>query len=374
MAGIYIHIPFCKTKCHYCNFFSLASQKHIPDFTDILIKEIVIQKKYLGDEVIHTVYFGGGTPSLLGISDLNRIFDTILRNFTLSKDTEITLEANPDDVNKDWISNIRTTPINRISLGVQSFFDEHLKYLNRIHSASDAERAIGSLQHGGLDNMTIDLIYGIPGLDSAQWERTLERFFRFKLPHLSAYALTVEEKTALHTLIRKDKIEGPDEAAAIDQFRMLMEMTQENQYIHYEISNFALEGRYSRHNSIYWTGGHYLGVGPSAHSYNGRSRRWNKSSMKDWLKLEDHYNESFEEEVLTTEERYNEYVMTSLRTIWGCDVAIVRQEFGEEYVGKLLGGADRYIQDSSLIFKGSRLFLTSKGKLFADGIASDLFA
>jgi oxygen-independent coproporphyrinogen-3 oxidase len=191
---------------------------------------------------------------------------------------------------------------------------------------------------------------------------------------MSAYALTVEEKTALYTLIGKGRIAGPDEAAAISHFRLLMEMTQENQYIHYEISNFALEGRYSRHNSIYWTGGHYLGLGPSAHSYNGTSRRWNKSSMKDWLRLEDHYDESFEEEVLTTEERYNEYVMTSLRTMWGCDLAIVRQEFGQEYVGKLLSGADRYIQDNSLIFKGSRLFLTNKGKLFADGIASELFA
>jgi len=374
MAGIYIHIPFCKTKCHYCNFFSLASRKHIPDFTDILLKEIGLQEKYLGDEIINTVYFGGGTPSLLDISDLNRIFDSIYAHFTLSKEAEITLEANPDDVSPEWVSAIQTSPVNRISLGVQSFFDEQLEYLNRTHSAADAERAIRDLQNGGLENMTIDLIYGIPGLDDGKWERTLEKFLSFKLPHLSAYALTVEEKTALYTLIRKGRITGPDEALAINHFRLLMEMTQENQYIHYEISNFALEGRYSRHNSIYWTGGHYLGLGPSAHSYNGTSRRWNKSSMKDWLRLEDHYDESFEEEVLTTDERYNEYVMTSLRTIWGCDLAIVRQEFGQEYVGKLLSGADRYIQDNSLIFKGSRLFLTNKGKLFADGITSELFA
>lgn len=374
MAGIYIHIPFCKTKCHYCNFFSMASGKHIPDFTDVLLKEIELQAKYLGDEVINTVYFGGGTPSLLAVPELNRIFDSIYGHFTLSGDAEITLEANPDDVHAAWISDILTTPVNRISLGVQSFFDEQLEYLNRIHNAADAERAIRDLQNGGLDNLTIDLIYGIPGLDNRKWETTLEKFFRFNLPHLSAYALTVEERTALDTLIKRGKISGPDESATVDHFRILMEMTEENQYIHYEISNFALEGHYSRHNSIYWTGGHYLGLGPSAHSYNGRSRRWNKSSMKDWLRLEDHFSESFEEEVLSMDERYNEYVMTSLRTIWGCDVAIVRQEFGEEYVGKLLKGAEKYIQDNSLIFKGSKLFLTRKGKFLADGITSGLFA
>ena len=374
MAGIYIHIPFCKTKCHYCNFFSMASGKHIPDFTDVLLKEIELQAKYLGDEVINTVYFGGGTPSLLAVPELNRIFDSIYGHFTLSGDAEITLEANPDDVHAAWISDILTTPVNRISLGVQSFFDEQLEYLNRIHNAADAERAIRDLQNAGLENLTIDLIYGIPGLDNRKWETTLEKFFRFNLPHLSAYALTVEERTALDTLIKRGKISGLDESATVDHFRILMEMTEENQYIHYEISNFALEGHYSRHNSIYWTGGHYLGLGPSAHSYNGRSRRWNKSSMKDWLRLEDHFSESFEEEVLSMDERYNEYVMTSLRTIWGCDVAIVRQEFGEEYVGKLLKGAEKYIQDNSLIFKGSKLFLTRKGKFLADGITSGLFA
>jgi len=374
MAGIYIHIPFCKTKCHYCNFFSLASQKHMPVFTDILLKEIELQKEYLGGEEINTIYFGGGTPSQMRISDLNRIFDKINRSFSVSTDAEITLEANPDDVNPGWVSNIMTSPVNRISLGVQSFFDEQLAYLNRIHSAADAEQAIRDLQQKGLEKLTIDLIYGIPGLDDEKWEKTLEKFFTFKLPHLSAYALTVEEKTALNTLIRKGKTAVPDEEAAIGHFRTLMERMQENGYIHYEISNFAREGWYSRHNSIYWTGGHYLGLGPSAHSYNGKSRRWNKASMKEWLELEDHYSESFEEEVLSIDERYNEYVMTSLRTIWGCDVAIVRQEFGEKYVGKLLLGADKYLHDNSLIYKGSRLFLTAKGKLFADGIASDLFA
>lgn len=373
MAGIYIHIPFCKTKCHYCNFFSLASVKHMPAFSDVLLKEIGKQADYLGGDVINTVYLGGGTPSLLSMADLNSIFEKVHKHFNISPDAEITIEANPDDVTSDWISKLTKTPVNRISLGVQSFFDEDLNYLNRVHSAADADLAIRSLQGSGLGNITIDLIYGIPGLDDGKWEKNLEKFFNFNLPHLSAYALTVEKKTALNTLIRKGKLPGPNEEAGINHFGILMEMTREKQYIHYEISNFALEGYYSRHNSLYWTGGHYLGLGPSAHSYNGKSRRWNKASMKDWLSMEDHYGESFEEEVLSKEQRYNEYVMTSLRTIWGCDLAIVRQEFGEEFVQVLLSGADKYINDNSLIFKGSRLFLTGKGKLFADGIASDLF-
>jgi len=346
----------------------------MPAFIDVLLKEIEMQAAYLGNDVINTIYLGGGTPSRLSILDLNRIFEKLYMQFKISPDAEITMEANPDDVNKDWIAEVTKTSVNRISLGVQSFFDENLSYLKRVHSASDAEQAIRSLLGSGFENITIDLIYGIPGLDERKWEKNLEKFFSYKLPHLSAYALTVEEKTALNTLIRKGRLSGPDEEAGINHFRLLMEMTQEKQYIHYEISNFALEGYYSKHNSLYWTGGHYLGLGPSAHSYNGKSRRWNKASMSDWLSLEDHFGESFEEEILSREQRYNEYVMTSLRTIWGCDVAIVRQEFGEEFVQLLLRGADKYINDNSLIFKGSRLFLTNNGKLFADGIASALFA
>lgn len=374
MAGIYIHIPFCKTKCHYCNFFSLASRKHIPDFTNVLLKEIDLQEDYLGGEPVNTIYFGGGTPSLLETDSLRRILDRLHARFSIHEHAEVTLEANPDDVNDGWIKDISDTQVNRISLGVQSFFDEALQYLNRVHSSADAELAIIKLLSSGLNNITIDLIYGIPGLDEAKWDKTLEKFFSYNIPHLSAYSLTVEHKTALNSLISKGKLPGPDEELGVRHFKTLMDMTQEHQFIHYEISNFALEGYYSKHNSLYWTGGHYLGLGPSAHSYNGRSRRWNNASMKDWLHLEDHYNESFEEEVLSKDERYNEYVMTSLRTIWGCDVAVVRQEFGEDYVKLLLSGADKYIQDSSLLFKGSRLFLTNKGKLFADGIAADLFA
>ena len=373
MSGIYVHIPFCKKKCHYCNFFSVASKKHMPDFLETLKKEIEIQKKYLGDEEVNTIYLGGGTPSLFTAKSVQQVLDEIQKNFRVSGQAEITIEANPDDVSEGWVNEISETDINRVSLGVQSFFDDDLDYLNRVHSGADADLAILRLKSKGFENLTIDLIYGIPTLSQEKWEKNLKKFFDHDIPHLSAYALTVEDKTALNTLIRKGKLEAPKDSHAVEHFKALLAMTEEKSYIHYEISNFAREGFYSRHNSIYWTGGHYLGLGPSAHSYNGRSRRWNKADMKSWMTLSSFYEESFEEEVLSTDQRFNEYVMTSLRTVWGCDIGLVRQEFGQEYAGHLLSASDKYINDNSLIAKGSKLFLTNKGKLFADGIAADLF-
>jgi oxygen-independent coproporphyrinogen-3 oxidase len=373
MAGIYIHIPFCKRKCHYCNFFSIASKKHIPAYLDTLKKEIELQKDYLENNEINTIYFGGGTPSLFSARQIERILKDVNANFKVSGQAEITIEANPDDVTEGWVNEISSSGINRVSLGVQSFFDEDLAYLNRIHDGREAELAIMLLKSKGYDKLTIDLIYGIPGLTDENWEHNLNKFFQYDIPHLSAYALTVENKTALDALIKKGKSEAPDDKSAVSHFKTLLSLMEERGYIHYEISNFAREGFYSRHNSLYWTGGHYLGLGPSAHSYNGRSRRWNKASMKAWMDLVSYFEESFEEEVLTKEQRFNEYVMTSLRTVWGCDLSVVRQEFGQEYLTELLSASDKHISNKLLIYKGSKLFLTSKGKLFADGIASDLF-
>jgi oxygen-independent coproporphyrinogen-3 oxidase len=373
MAGIYVHIPFCKTKCHYCNFFSLASKKHLPDYLDVLKREIAVQKDYLSGEELVTIYIGGGTPSLFSSHEIEEILDAIHASFAISRQAEITLEANPDDVTESWVKEIAETRINRISLGVQSFFNDDLDYLNRVHSGQDAENAIMRLKSNGFSNITIDLIYGIPTLSNEKWEANLEKFFLYDIPHLSAYALTVEQKTALDLLIKKGKSIAPDDSRTVNHFKTLLSMTEDKGLIHYEISNFAKEGYYSRHNSLYWTGGHYLGLGPSAHSYNGKSRRWNKSSMKAWMELTSYFDESFEEEVLTKDQRFNEYVMTSLRTVWGCDISLVRQEFGQSYAIHLLSAADQYVNDHLLLNKGSKLFLTNKGKLFADGIASDLF-
>jgi len=373
MAGLYIHVPFCKTRCHYCNFYSMASVKFKPMFVDKLLEEIRIQKDYLGEDSLGSIYFGGGTPSLLSEVELNNIFDEIFRTFNISEEAEITLEANPDDIDRKWTEELLNTPVNRISMGVQSFHDVNLQYLHRIHTASEAINAIKLLQDAGVENLTIDLIYGIPGLTNAMWEDNLISFFELSIPHLSAYALTVEEKTPLHVNIKKGKIVAPEEIESIEHFKTLISLTEAREYIHYEISNFALEGHYSNHNSIYWTGGHYLGLGPSAHSFNGHSRRWNKPSVKTWLDMNDHYEESFEEEVLSMDQRYNEYVMTSLRTIWGCDITLVQHEFGENYGRHLQKEASNHITTGKLEKRNNRLYLSSKGKLFADGIASDLF-
>lgn len=373
MAGIYIHIPFCKAKCHYCNFFSVASARYRPGFVSNLIRELEVQHAYLGDEEVGTIYFGGGTPSLLSEGELMRIFDALYNHFRILDKAEITLEANPDDIDQEWIDDIRKSPVNRLSVGVQSFFDDDLQFLNRIHTAEETRDALKRLQDKGMDNLSIDLIYGIPGLTDEKWQQNLETFNSFSLPHLSAYALTVEHKTALDVMIRRKQVKGPDEDASITHFKALQAFMQSKGYIHYEISNFALEGFYSKHNSLYWAGGHYLGLGPSAHSFNGHSRRWNKASMKEWFSLNEYFTESFEEEVLTREQRYNEYVMTSLRTIWGCDLKLVKNEFGDAFHAHLLTQAGRYLENDMLYEDRQRLFLSPEGKLFADGIASDLF-
>lgn len=374
MAGIYIHIPFCKTRCHYCNFFSMASQKYKSEFIHTLLAEIVLQKDYLDGQKVNTIYFGGGTPSLMSATEIETFLQLIRKYYNVQSDAEITLEANPDDVSVKWLEEIRnSTSVNRFSLGVQSFHDKDLAYLNRIHSGADAEKAIHYLQEEGFSNLSIDLIYGIPGLTDEDWLQNMHKFFELDIPHLSAYSLTIEEKTPLYQFIVKGKVQAPDETESIGHFKSLLASMEQHDFIHYEISNFAKEGYYSKHNSLYWTGGHYLGLGPSAHSYNGKSRRWNKPSLKAWLSLKEYYGESFEEEVLGQDERYNEYVMTSLRTIWGCDIDVVRNEFGHVYADLLLRGADQYIQENKLELRKNRLFLTNKGKLFADGIASDLF-
>ena len=336
MAGIYIHIPFCKRRCHYCNFYALASQRYRPEFSARLLEEIMQRKDYLKGQNITSIYFGSGTPSLLGRQELAAVLEKLYEVFSIDREAEITLEANPDDISMEWIRELKTTPVNRLSMGVQSFRDQDLQYLNRIHNGTDALNAVKLLQDSGLTNLTIDLIYGIPGLGDMAWQQNLETFFSLGVPHLSAYSLTVEEKTPLHVLIARRKMDAPDENDSVRHFRILQDLSRNEGFRHYEISNFALHGHYSRHNSIYWTGGYYLGLGPSAHSFNGHSRRWNVSSVKQWLEGNEAFGESFEEEVLTTDQRYNEYVMTSLRTMWGCRIEMVRMEFGNDHVRNML--------------------------------------
>ncbi len=373
MAGIYIHIPFCRQKCHYCNFFSVASKRNRDEFVAALLKEIEIRKDYLAGETVNTVYFGGGTPSILSISHISLIVDHLSLHFDIDHLAEITLEANPDDLNADYLRELKNTPVNRLSIGIQSFFDDDLQYLNRVHNSEQARRAVDYARSAGYDNLTIDLIYGIPGLTDEKWAKNLETFFSLDIPHLSAYALTVEQKTPLAKLIEKGKYAPVDENLSVGHFKMLLERTKAHDFIHYEISNFAKEGFYSKHNSLYWLGGHYLGLGPSAHSFNGTSRQWNVSNISQYIKLDDFQTSVEEKEILTIKQRYNEYVMTSLRTVWGCDTAHIRNVFGEKFEDHFLRNALPFVEKKHLYHEGPKYFLTDEGKLFADGIAAGLF-
>lgn len=331
MAGIYIHIPFCKQKCHYCNFFSVASVRNKSELLLSIRREITERAVYLNNETVKTIYFGGGTPSLLTVQELENLISILHDHFIIDPDAEITLETNPDDLRIDYLTMLRTSRVNRLSIGIQSFFDDDLIYLNRVHTAAHAKEALRLAQNSGFEKITIDLIYGIPTLTNEKWLSNIQTFLDTGINHLSAYALTVEQKTALYQLIAKGKLTPVDEHQSASQFQLLMEILEKEGFIHYEISNFARSGHYSKHNSLYWLGGNYLGLGPSAHSYNGFSRQWNVSSLTDYIRLAGSSQEVAEKEILTTSQRYNEYVMTSIRTSWGCDIEHIANVFGESY-------------------------------------------
>ena len=373
MAGIYIHIPFCKQKCHYCNFFSVASVRNKSELLLSIRREITERAVYLNNETVKTIYFGGGTPSLLTVQELENLISILHDHFIIDPDAEITLETNPDDLRIDYLTMLRTSRVNRLSIGIQSFFDDDLIYLNRVHTAAHAKEALRLAQNSGFEKITIDLIYGIPTLTNEKWLSNIQTFLDTGINHLSAYALTVEQKTALYQLIAKGKLTPVDEHQSASQFQLLMEILEKEGFIHYEISNFARSGHYSKHNSLYWLGGNYLGLGPSAHSYNGFSRQWNVSSLTDYIRLAGSSQEVAEKEILTTSQRYNEYVMTSIRTSWGCDIEHIANVFGESYKSYCMKQVENYTFSGHIRNDGNRLILTQMGKLFADGIAAHLF-
>ena len=373
MAGIYIHIPFCKNKCVYCNFYSIASSHYYNDFVSALLSEIELQKNYLEGAKVKTIYFGGGTPSLLVQKDLMHIFEKLQQCFEIATDAEITYEANPDDLNSTKINELRKTTVNRISIGIQSFFDNDLKYLKRIHTASQAESAVKRCQDVGFENISIDLIYGMPTLTNDNWKRNIDKSFSLEVPHISAYGLTVETKTALETLINKGKAIAVNEEQSVKQFKILMQQMKANNFNHYEISNFCKQGFLSQHNSNYWKGEKYLGLGPSAHSYNLESRQWNVADIKEYIQKIEQKIIPSEKEVLTTEQKLNEYIMTSLRTVWGCDLNYIEKTFGKDYTSSLISKSEIFILKGQMISNNNILSLTDEGKLFADGIAGDLF-
>lgn len=372
MAGIYIHIPFCKQACHYCDFHFSTSLKKKEEMLVALKGELLLRKAELKGEIIETIYFGGGTPSILAVEEINALIETVYQNFTVVDQPEITLEANPDDLTTTTIHRLAQSKVNRLSIGIQSFGEEDLKMMNRAHNAQEA---ITCLQEAVryFDNISIDLIYGIPNLSNERWLENIQRILDLGIPHISCYALTVEERTALNKLIQKGVIPSPKEEVAHAHFMLLIEKLRANGYVHYELSNFAKPGYYSKNNSAYWLGKKYLGIGPSAHSFDGTYRSWNISNNPLYIKAIEAGELPSEVEKLSLSDRYNEYIMTGLRTIWGVDLARIAREFGSTFHEYLVRESASFIADGLMQEVEGVLTITDKGKFLSDGIASDLF-
>ncbi|NMH25475.1 radical SAM family heme chaperone HemW [Flavobacterium solisilvae] len=378
MSGIYIHIPFCKQACHYCDFHFSTSLKKKDEMVLALAKEIELRKNEFENDVVETIYFGGGTPSILEISDIKLLIDTVYSNYKVVGNPEITIEANPDDLSpslsfrRNLFEELKAIGVNRLSIGIQSFFEDDLQLMNRAHNADEAKRCLEfATQY--FDNISIDLIYGMPNMSNEKWLQNIETALSFNVPHISSYALTVEPKTALKKLIQTGKIDEPKDEVAQEHFQVLVDKLSENGFIHYELSNFGKENYFSKNNSAYWLGKKYIGIGPSAHSFNGTSRSWNISNNSIYLKSIAENKLPSETEILSKNDRYNEYVMTGLRTIWGISLDKVEKEFGTDFLEYLLKQSEKFIADDLLYLDEKILKPTSKGKFLCDGIASDLF-
>ena len=376
MSGIYIHIPFCKQACHYCDFHFSTSMKKKDEMVLALAKELQLRKDEFQYDAefpcIETIYFGGGTPSVLNVEDIQLLIDTVRQDYPVSQNPEITLEANPDDLSEENLSAFAAIGINRLSIGIQSFFEEDLKLMHRAHDSVQAKKCL-EFATRYFDNISLDLIYGIPGMTNERWQQNIETALSFGIPHISSYALTVEPKTALNKLIQTGKVAAPKDEVAQEHFLILVETLEAKGFLHYELSNFGKENYFSRNNSAYWLGKKYLGIGPSAHSYDGVSRSWNVANNALYLKAIQKGELPREVELLSQEDRYNEYIMTGLRTIWGVSLVRIEQEFGPDYLNYLKQQSQKFISDGLLIITDGILKPTLKGKFLTDGIASDLF-
>ena len=373
MASIYIHIPYCKKQCTYCNFHFRIAQNDKEEMLKSIKKEIEMRQPYLNGATISSIYLGGGTPSILNKEEIESLVNTVYCNFTIDKGTEITLECNPDDLNAQMLADLKEIGINRLSIGIQSFDDEDLKFMNRSHNAKEALGCIQLAKKAGFNNITIDLIYGLPNQSNENWEDNLTQMLALNIQHFSAYALTVEPKTALKHLIDKKKVTPLDDEITVEHFNTLIAVATENNFIHYEISNFGKEGFFSNHNTAYWKNQHYLGIGPSAHSFNGTSRQWNIASNKQYIEKVNTNSSYFEIETLTNAQQYNEYVFTALRTMWGVDLNYISTQFGIEAQQYFEKQVINWIKQEKIKQQNNNLTLTEKGKLYADAIASDLF-
>jgi oxygen-independent coproporphyrinogen-3 oxidase len=372
LAGIYIHIPFCKQACFYCDFHFSTSLKKKDELITCLIKEIEIRKEELNNSIIETIYFGGGTPSLLSTNEIKILVDAVYKNHTVVAFPEITLEANPDDLSKEKIVELSESPVNRLSIGVQSFFEQDLKLMNRAHNSKEAKESL-SLAIRHFDNISVDLIYGIPDCTNEQWRENIQTALSFGVPHISSYALTVEPKTALASFIKKGIIKNVDDEKSQEQFLILIDELEKAGFLHYETSSFGKEGFFSKNNSSYWLGKSYLGIGPSAHSFDGKQRSWNVRNNTTYIKVIQQNKLPIEREILSNTDRYNEYIMTGLRTIWGVSLEKINRDFGHKYVTYLEIQSKKHIEQELLYIENGILITTKKGKFLSDGIASDLF-
>lgn len=373
MAGIYLHIPFCKQACNYCNFHFSTSLRYKGELVQALTREMNLQKPFLEGEMVETIYFGGGTPSLLSVEEVQLLLKTLYKEFKVSPDAEITLEANPDDITTEKLTAWKGEGINRLSIGIQSFFEEELRWMNRAHNAGQAERCIEWSLGAGFKNFSIDMIYGSPLLTDDMWQQNVEKAIYYGITHLSCYALTVEEKTPLHKLISTAQKQAVDADKQASQFLLLMQWLKSGGYEHYEVSNFALPGYRSRHNSAYWQGKKYLGLGPSAHSYNGRHRMWNVANNNLYIRQIEEGTLPQEKEELTEREQLNEYIMISLRTMEGLNLQRIQQQWGSEIKNTIEKGAQKHTAHNLIRRQNDSLQLTESGMLMADGIAADLF-
>ena len=375
MSGIYIHIPFCKQACHYCDFHFSTSMKKKEEMVLAIAKEIHMRKSEFENDLsqsVETIYFGGGTPSVLTSEEINFLIAAVYNSYSVSENPEITLEANPDDLSSERIIELSKSKINRLSIGIQSFFEDDLQMMNRAHNSAEAKKCL-EVATKYFDNISLDLIYGIPGMSNEKWKQNIETALSFGIPHISSYALTVEPKTALNKLIQTGKIVAPKDEVAQEHFAILVETLEANGFIHYELSNFGKENYFSKNNSAYWLGKKYIGIGPSAHSYDGVSRSWNISNNSLYLKSIQENKLPNEIEILSITDRYNEYIMTGLRTIWGVSLNRIEKEFGSKYLEYLNKQTQKFLNDDLVFIENNILKPTSKGKFLTDGIASDLF-
>lgn len=372
MAGIYIHVPFCKTRCSYCDFYSTTESKLSQRFIETLCQELILRKDELKGEAIKTIYFGGGTPSQLAYNELKCVFDTLKNNYEISSVSEVTLEGNPDDLSIEYLRDLKKLPFNRLSIGIQTFQPSMLNKLNRRHTSEQAKEAVIHAQACGFDNISIDLMYGLPGELMNNWIDDINEAIKLNIQHISAYHLIYENGTPIFKKLQEGIIQEVDEDFSLQSFTNLIHSLTDKGFIHYEISNFAKSGKFAEHNTSYWTGEKYLGFGPSAHSYNGINRSYNASSLHKYLEDIESGNHIQEVEILNITDKYNDFIITSLRTMWGIPLEELKKSFGDTYYDYVQKMAKKHLNVGNLILKDNRLKLTQKGIFISDGIMSDL--